>query len=171
MTNDLARWQFATTTIYHFFFVPVTIGLAFLVAILHTAWYRTDNPDYRRMTRFFGTLLLINVAIGVVTGLVQEFEFGMNWSTYSRCVGAVFGGPLAMEGLAAFWSISRLCPPNPPLMVGSVQSTNTPSSWLINGSGGGFGVACPTFAVFIATSTSDPSTWDQRPHPGGRPTA
>src|SRR6201997_3356841 len=103
MANDLARWQFATTSIYHFFFVPVTIGLAFLVAILQTAWYRTDNPEYRRMTRFFGTLLLINVAIGVVTGLVQEFEFGMNWSTYSRFVGGVFGAPLAMEGLAAFF--------------------------------------------------------------------
>jgi len=103
MANDLARWQFATTTIYHFFFVPVTIGLAFLVAVLQTAWYRTDNPDYKRMTRFFGTLLLINVAIGVVTGLVQEFEFGMNWSVYSRFVGGVFGAPLAMEGLMAFF--------------------------------------------------------------------
>jgi cytochrome d ubiquinol oxidase subunit I len=103
MTNDLARWQFAITTIYHFIFVPVTIGLAFLVAILQTAWYRTDNHDYKRMTRFFGTLLLINVAIGVVTGLVQEFQFGMNWSTYSRYVGGVFGAPLAMEGLLAFF--------------------------------------------------------------------
>src|SRR6201992_1498239 len=103
MANDLARWQFATTSVYHFFFVPVTIGLAFLVAILQTAWYRTDNPDYKRMTRFFGTLLLINVAIGVVTGLVQEFEFGMNWSIYSRYVGSVFGAPLAMEGLLAFF--------------------------------------------------------------------
>ena len=103
MANDLARWQFATTSIYHFLFVPVTIGLAFLVAILQTAWHRTDNPDYKRMTRFFGTLLLINVAVGVVTGLVQEFEFGMNWSTYSRFVGGVFGAPLAMEGLAAFF--------------------------------------------------------------------
>ncbi len=103
MTNDLARWQFATTSIYHFFFVPVTIGLAFLVAMLQTAWHRNDNPEFKRMTRFFGTLLLINVAIGVVTGLVQEFEFGMNWSAYSRFVGDVFGGPLAMEGLAAFF--------------------------------------------------------------------
>jgi cytochrome bd ubiquinol oxidase subunit I len=103
VANDLARWQFATTSVYHFLFVPVTIGLAFLVAILQTVWYRTDNPDYKRMTRFFGTLLLINVAIGVVTGLVQEFEFGMNWSTYSKYVGGVFGAPLAMEGLAAFF--------------------------------------------------------------------
>ena len=100
---DLARLQFASTSIYHFFFVPVTIGLAFLVALLHTAWYRTSDPQYRRLTRFFGTLLLVNVAIGVVTGLVQEFEFGMNWSVYSRFVGNVFGAPLAVEGLAAFF--------------------------------------------------------------------
>ncbi len=106
MTNDLARWQFATTSIYHFLFVPVTIGLAFLVALLQTAWYRNQRvggPELKRVTKFFGTLLLINVAIGVVTGLVQEFEFGMNWSAYSRFVGDVFGGPLAMEGLAAFF--------------------------------------------------------------------
>ncbi len=103
MTNDLARWQFATTSIYHFLFVPVTIGLALLVAMLQTAWHRNGKPEYRRLTRFFGTLLLINVAVGVVTGLVQEFEFGMNWSAYSRFVGDVFGGPLAMEGLAAFF--------------------------------------------------------------------
>src|SRR6476620_3376209 len=103
MTNELARWQFATTSSFHFLFVPVSIGLAFLVALLHTAWYRTEKPEYERLTRFFGTLLLINVAVGVVTGLVQEFEFGMNWSTYSRFVGDVFGAPLAMEGLAAFF--------------------------------------------------------------------
>ena len=100
---DLSRLQFASTTIYHFFFVPVTIGLAFLVAVLHTMWYRSGDPELRRLTRFFGTLLVINIAIGVVTGLVQEFEFGMNWSEYSRFVGDVFGAPLAMEGLAAFF--------------------------------------------------------------------
>ncbi|HUB35847.1 MAG TPA: cytochrome ubiquinol oxidase subunit I, partial [Solirubrobacteraceae bacterium] len=103
MTNDLARWQFAITSIYHFLFVPVTIGLAFLIALLQTAWHRNDDPEYRRLARFFGTLLLINVAVGVVTGLVQEFEFGMNWSAYSRYVGDVFGAPLAMEGLLAFF--------------------------------------------------------------------
>ncbi|MGY4643352.1 cytochrome ubiquinol oxidase subunit I [Cellulomonas sp. URHB0016] len=100
---DLARLQFASTSIYHFFFVPVTIGLAFLVAVLHTLWFRSGHADHRRLTRFFGTLLLINVAVGVVTGLVQEFQFGMNWSSYSRFVGDVFGAPLAMEGLAAFF--------------------------------------------------------------------
>ena len=103
MSVDLSRWQFATTSIYHFLFVPVTIGLAFLVALLETSWYRHENPQFRRLTRFFGTLLLINVAVGVVTGLVQEFEFGMNWSNYSRFVGNIFGGPLAMEGLVAFF--------------------------------------------------------------------
>ena len=104
MTNvDLARWQFAFVTINHFFFVPVTIGLAFLTALLQTAWYRSKRDEYLRLTRFFGVLLVINVAIGVVTGLVQEFEFGMNWSAYSRLVGNIFGAPLAMEGLAAFF--------------------------------------------------------------------
>ncbi|MGO9281132.1 MAG: cytochrome ubiquinol oxidase subunit I [Streptosporangiaceae bacterium] len=102
-TLDLARWQFAFTSINHFLFVPITIGLAFLTALLQTAWYRGRRPEYLRLTRFFGTLLVINVAIGVVTGLVQEFEFGMNWSNYSRLVGNIFGAPLAMEGLAAFF--------------------------------------------------------------------
>ena len=103
MQETLARWQFAFTTVNHFFFVPVTIGLAFLTAMLQTSWYRRRNPEYLRLTRFFGTLLVINVAIGVVTGLVQEFQFGMNWSSYSRLVGNIFGAPLAMEGLAAFF--------------------------------------------------------------------
>jgi cytochrome d ubiquinol oxidase subunit I len=103
MREDLARWQFAFTTVNHFLFVPVTIGLAFLTALLQTVWYRRNDPEYLRLTRFFGTLLVINVAIGVVTGLVQEFEFGMNWSSYSRLVGNIFGAPLAMEGLAAFF--------------------------------------------------------------------
>jgi cytochrome d ubiquinol oxidase subunit I len=101
--EDLARLQFASTTIYHFWFVPITIGLAFLVAILHTMWYRSGNPEHRRLVRFFGNVLLINIAVGVVTGLFQEFQFGMNWSAYARFVGDVFGAPLAMEGLAAFF--------------------------------------------------------------------
>jgi cytochrome bd-type quinol oxidase subunit 1 len=100
---DLARWQFAFVTINHFFFVPITIGLAFLTALLQTAWHRSGRDEYLRLTRFFGTLLVINVAIGVVTGLVQEFQFGMDWGAYSRLVGNVFGAPLAMEGLAAFF--------------------------------------------------------------------
>src|ERR1700755_119953 len=104
MTNvDLARVQFAFTSVNHFFFVPITIGLGFLTALLQTAWYRNGRREYLRLTRFFGTLLVINVAIGVVTGIVQEFEFGMNWGAYSRLVGNVFGAPLAMEGLAAFF--------------------------------------------------------------------
>src|SRR3954454_15728626 len=100
---DLARMQCAMTSIYHFLFVPVTIGLSFLTALLQTSWYRTGREDMLRLTRFFGTLLVINVAVGVVTGLVQEFQFGMDWSGYARTVGDVFGAPLAMEGLAAFF--------------------------------------------------------------------
>jgi len=103
MNVDLARWQFGFVTVNHFFFVPVTIGLGFLVALLQTTWYRSKQDDYLRLTRFFGTLLVINVAIGVVTGLVQEFQFGMDWGAYSRLVGNIFGAPLAMEGLAAFF--------------------------------------------------------------------
>src|SRR5690606_18762878 len=95
----LARWQFAITTVYHFIFVPLTIGLAPLVAIMQTAWVRTGNERWLRLTKFFGKLLLINFALGVVTGIVQEFQFGMNWSEYSRFVGDVFGAPLAMEAL------------------------------------------------------------------------
>jgi cytochrome d ubiquinol oxidase subunit I len=100
---DLARWQFAITTVYHFIFVPITIGMAFVVAGLQTAWFRTNKVKYLRATKFFGKLFLINFAIGVVTGIVQEFQFGMNWSSYSRFVGDVFGAPLAMEGLLAFF--------------------------------------------------------------------
>mgnify|MGYP001057548099 CR=1 FL=1 len=100
---ELARWQFGITTVYHFLFVPITLGLGFLVAGLQTAWYRTDNDKYLRATKFFGKLFLINFAMGVVTGIVQEFQFGMNWSTYSRFVGDIFGAPLAIEGLLAFF--------------------------------------------------------------------
>jgi len=101
-TVDLARVQFATTSLYHFLFVPLTLGLAPLVAVMQTMWHRTGNDAWLRLTRFFGTLMLINFAIGVATGLVQEFQFGMNWSIYSEFVGDVFGAPLAIEGLAAF---------------------------------------------------------------------
>jgi cytochrome d ubiquinol oxidase subunit I len=100
---DLARWQFGIVTVYHFLFVPITIGLSALVAGLQTAWYRTGKVKYRRMTQFWGKLFLINFAIGVVTGIVQEFQFGMNWSAYSRFVGDIFGAPLAIEGLLAFF--------------------------------------------------------------------
>src|SRR5215468_3538867 len=101
-TVDLARIQFAMTSLYHFLFVPLTLGLAPLVAVMQTLWYRSGDEAWLRLTRFFGTLLLINFAIGVATGLVQEFEFGMNWSEYSKFVGNIFGAPLAIEGLAAF---------------------------------------------------------------------
>jgi cytochrome d ubiquinol oxidase subunit I len=99
----VARWQFAITTIYHFFFVPLTLGLSILVAILETAYARTGDEVYKRMTKFWGKLFLINFAVGVVTGIVLEFQFGMNWSEYARFVGDVFGAPLAIEALLAFF--------------------------------------------------------------------
>jgi cytochrome d ubiquinol oxidase subunit I len=100
---DVSRWQFGITTVYHFIFVPLTIGLAPLIAVMQTVWVITGNAAWYRLTRFFGKLFLINFAIGVATGIVQEFQFGMNWSEYSRFVGDIFGAPLAMEGLVAFF--------------------------------------------------------------------
>lgn len=101
--ETLARWQFGITTVYHFLFVPLTISLAALVAILQTAWVRTEKEKYLKATKFWGKLFLINIAMGVVTGIVQEFQFGMNWSDYSRFVGDIFGAPLAFEALIAFF--------------------------------------------------------------------
>ncbi|MFF4519923.1 cytochrome ubiquinol oxidase subunit I [Streptomyces bluensis] len=101
--ETLARWQFGITTVYHFLFVPLTISLAALTAGLQTAWVRTQKEKYLRATKFWGKLFLINIAMGVVTGIVQEFQFGMNWSDYSRFVGDVFGAPLAFEALIAFF--------------------------------------------------------------------
>ncbi|HEY8452098.1 MAG: cytochrome ubiquinol oxidase subunit I [Micromonosporaceae bacterium] len=100
---ELARWQFGITTVYHYLFVPLTIGLVFLVAGMHTAWHVTGDERWLRLTKLFGKLFVINFAMGVVTGIVQEFQFGMNWSNYSRFVGDVFGAPLAMEALLAFF--------------------------------------------------------------------
>ena len=97
----LGRWQFGITTVYHFLFVPLSIGLAFLVAVMQTIYYRTGHEIYDQMTRFFGRLFVILLTLGVVTGIVQEFQFGMNWSEYSRFVGDIFGIPLAIEALAA----------------------------------------------------------------------
>lgn len=100
---DIARWQFGITTVYHFMMVPLTLGLGLVVAWLQLRWVRTGNPEFKRMTKFWGKLYLINFIMGVATGLVQEFQFGMAWSEYSRFVGDVFGAPLAMEGLLAFF--------------------------------------------------------------------
>ena len=99
----VGRWQFGVTTVYHFVLVPLTIGLSLLVAIMQTAWHRTGKEYWLQATRFFGKLLLINFALGVATGIVQEFQFGMNWSEYSRFVGDIFGAPLAVEALLAFF--------------------------------------------------------------------
>jgi cytochrome d ubiquinol oxidase subunit I len=100
---DLARLQFAATTVYHFFFVPLTLGLVWLVAYFETKYVRTGDEEYKKLTKFWGKLFLINFAMGLVTGIVQEFQFGMNWSDYSRFVGDIFGAPLAIEALLAFF--------------------------------------------------------------------
>jgi cytochrome d ubiquinol oxidase subunit I len=99
----LSRLQFAVATYFHFLFVPLTLGLSLLVAIMQTKWYRSGDPDYLRMTKFWGKLFLINFAIGVVTGITLEFQFGTNWSRYSIFVGDVFGSLLAIEATAAFF--------------------------------------------------------------------
>ncbi|MDC5698045.1 cytochrome ubiquinol oxidase subunit I [Intrasporangium calvum] len=101
--TDLARWQFAITTVYHFLFVPITIGMSAIVAFFHMQWVRTHRPEWLRLAKFFGKLFTINFALGLVTGIVQEFQFGMNWSDYSRFVGDIFGAPLAIEALLAFF--------------------------------------------------------------------
>ncbi len=102
-TLFLARSQFAFTSIFHFFFIPLTLGLSIFTAILETAYVRTGKEKYRQLTKFWGTLFLINFAVGVVTGIVMEFQFGMNWSQYSRFVGDIFGVPIAIETLLAFF--------------------------------------------------------------------
>ncbi len=99
----LSRWQFGITSVYHFFFVPLTIGLSFLVAFIQTQYVVTGNEIYKKMTKFWGKLFLINFAMGVVTGLVMEFQFGMNWSEFSRFVGNIFGAPLALDALLGFF--------------------------------------------------------------------
>jgi cytochrome d ubiquinol oxidase subunit I len=99
----LSRLQFGSTIVYHFLFVPLTMGLALLIAIMETLYVHSGNITYKRMAQFWGKLFLINFALGVVTGIVQEFQFGMNWSAYSRFIGDVFGAPLAIEALLAFF--------------------------------------------------------------------
>lgn len=99
----LGRWQFGITTVYHFLFVPLTLGLSVLVAIMETMYVQTGNELYKKMTQFWGKLFLVNFAMGVATGIVQEFQFGMNWAEYSRFMGDIFGAPLALEALTAFF--------------------------------------------------------------------
>ncbi|MGB8214161.1 MAG: cytochrome ubiquinol oxidase subunit I [Anaerolineales bacterium] len=99
----LSRWQFAITTIFHFFLVPLTLGLSILLAIFESMYVATGDETYKRMTKFWGKVFLINFAAGVVTGIVQEFHFGMNWSGYARFMGDIFGAPLAIEALLAFY--------------------------------------------------------------------
>ncbi len=104
----LSRWQFAITTVYHFLFVPLTLGLSIFVAIIESRYVRTGDEKYKKMAKYWGTLFLINFALGVATGIVQEFQFGLNWAGYSRFMGDIFGAPLAIEALLAFYLESTL---------------------------------------------------------------
>ena len=101
--ESLARFQFAMTTVFHYFFVPLSIGLALTVAIMQTMYVVKKNEMYKEMAKFWGHIFLLSFAVGVVTGIIQEFQFGMNWSDYSRFVGDIFGAPLAIEGILAFF--------------------------------------------------------------------
>ena len=100
---ELSRWQFAATAMYHFIFVPLTLGLSFMMAIMESVYVMTGRDVWRKATLFWGTLFGVNFAMGVATGIVMEFQFGMNWSYYSHYVGDIFGAPLAIEGLMAFF--------------------------------------------------------------------
>ncbi|MCR8658980.1 cytochrome ubiquinol oxidase subunit I [Paenibacillus endoradicis] len=102
-TLDLSRWQFGITTVYHFLFVPLSVGLAYMMAFMQTMYVVKNDDKYKYLTKFWGKMFLLNFAVGVVTGIMQEFQFGMNWADYSRFVGAVFGGPLAVEALVSFF--------------------------------------------------------------------
>lgn len=102
-TLDLSRWQFAITTVYHYLFVPLSVGLAYLIAFLQTLYVMKGEEKYKQLAKFWGSMFLLNFAVGIVTGIMQEFQFGMNWADYSRFVGAVFGGPLAVEALVSFF--------------------------------------------------------------------
>ena len=104
----LSQIQFAATTYFHFIFVPLTLGLSVLTAWMQTVWYRTGDEEYKRMTKFWGKLFLINFALGVVTGITLEFQFGTNWSGYSKQVGDIFGSLLAIEASVAFFLESTL---------------------------------------------------------------
>ena len=100
---SLARFQFAMTTVFHFFFVPFSIGTVFVVAVMETMYVHTKNDLYKKMAKFWGNIFMLSFAVGVVTGLIQEFQFGMNWSDYSRFMGDIFGAPLAFEALLSFF--------------------------------------------------------------------
>ena len=119
---DLARIQFAMTTIFHFFFVPLSIGLGLVVAIMETMYVVKKDDQYKRMAKFWGKIFLLSFAVGVVTGIIQEFQFGMNWSRYSRYVGDIFGPALAVEALVAFFMESTFLGL---WMLGTIQQETT----------------------------------------------
>ncbi len=129
---SLARLQFAMTALYHFLFVPLTLGLSFLLAIMESAYVMTGRQIWRDMTRFWGKLFGINFAMGVATGITMEFQFGTNWAYYSHYVGDIFGAPLAIEGLMAFFLEFDLRRPVL-LRLGSHEQARSPGGDLAGG--------------------------------------
>lgn len=127
LVADLSRWQFALTALYHFLFVPLTIGLSMMLVIMEGAYVMTRKPIWRRITKFWGTLFGINFAIGVATGITMEFEFGMNWAYYSHYVGDIFGAPLAIEGLMAFFLEATMVG----LMFFGWDKLSRPAHWMV----------------------------------------
>jgi len=127
LVADLSRWQFALTAMYHFLFVPLTLGLSMLLVVMEGAYVMTGKEVWKRTTKFWGTLFGINFAIGVATGITMEFEFGMNWSYYSQYVGDIFGAPLAIEGLMAFFLEATLVG----LMFFGWDKLSRPAHWFV----------------------------------------
>jgi cytochrome d ubiquinol oxidase subunit I len=127
LVADLSRWQFALTAMYHFLFVPLTLGLSMLLVVMEGAYVMTGKEVWRRTTKFWGTLFGINFVLGVATGITMEFQFGMNWSYYSHYVGDIFGAPLAIEGLMAFFLEATLVG----LMFFGWDKLSRPAHWMV----------------------------------------
>ena len=127
LVADLSRWQFALTAMYHFLFVPLTLGLSMILVIMEGAYVMTGKEVWKRITKFWGTLFGINFVLGVATGITMEFQFGMNWSYYSHYVGDIFGAPLAIEGLMAFFLEATLVG----LMFFGWDKLSRPAHWLV----------------------------------------
>ena len=127
LVADLSRWQFALTAMYHFLFVPLTLGLSMILVIMEGAYVMTGKEVWKRITKFWGTLFGINFVLGVATGITMEFQFGMNWSYYSHYVGDIFGAPLAIEGLMAFFLEATLVG----LMFFGWDKLSRPVHWLV----------------------------------------
>ena len=161
---DLSRFQFAATVLYHFLFVPLDAGMAFILAIMESVYVMTNNTVYRDMTKFWGKLFGINFALGVTTGLTMEFQFGTNWAYYSHYVGDIFGAPLAIEGLMAFFQSppSSVCSSSVGIVSASASTWRLPGWWRSGPTSPHCGSWSPTAGCrtrWVPSSTSNPCAW------------